>query len=43
MTEERPRPQNKTQFVYDYVMEGIVDGRFAGGSSLSIAATRTAV
>ena len=38
MTEERPRPQNKTQFVYDFVMEGIVDGRFAGGSSLSIAA-----
>lgn len=37
MTDPRPLPKNKTQFVYDYVMEGIVDGRFAGGSSLSIA------
>ena len=38
MTEERLRPQDKTQCVYGCVMEGIVDGRFAGGSSLSIAA-----
>lgn len=38
MTDPRPRKQNKTQFVYDYVMEGIVDGVFAAGSSLSIAA-----
>lgn len=38
MTDLRPRPQNKTQFVYDYVMERIVEGAFAAGSSLSIAA-----
>lgn len=38
MTDPRPRTQNKTQFVYDYVMEGIVDGTFPGGSSLGIAA-----
>lgn len=32
----QPRPQNKTQYVYDYVMERIVDGSFPAGSSLSI-------
>lgn len=29
---------NKTQFVYDYVMERIVEGTFASGESLNIAA-----
>ncbi len=38
MTDPRPRPHNKTQYVYDYVMEGIVDGTFPGGASLSISA-----
>lgn len=36
MTDAPQRPQNKTQYVYDYVMERIVDGSFAAGSSLSI-------
>ncbi len=37
--ETRPRAgANKTQQVYDYVMERIVDGTFAGGDSLNIGA-----
>ncbi len=38
MSDPRPRVQNKTQFVYDYVMERIVHGSFAAGSSIGIAA-----
>lgn len=38
MSDPLEQPKNKTQFVYDYVMGAIVDGTFAGGSSLSIAA-----
>lgn len=38
MSDAQPKPQNKTQFVYDYVMERIVEGEFPAGSSLSIAA-----
>lgn len=38
MSDPLSQPKNKTQFVYDYVMGAIVDGTFAGGSSLSIAA-----
>jgi len=38
MSETLPRPQNKTQYVYDYVMGGIVEGRLPAGTSLSIAA-----
>lgn len=37
MTDPRPQLKNKTQFVYNYVIQGIVDGTFAGGSSLGIA------
>lgn len=32
----KSRPNNKTQHVYDYVMQRIVDGTFAAGQSLSI-------
>lgn len=38
MRDPRPLPKNKTQFVYDYVMERIVDGTFPSGSALGIAA-----
>lgn len=31
-----PRPNNKTQLVYDYVMQRIIDGTYPGGHSLSI-------
>lgn len=31
-----PRSNNKTQLVYDYVMERIVDGTYASGEALSI-------
>ncbi|NLB47290.1 MAG: GntR family transcriptional regulator [Microbacteriaceae bacterium] len=36
MSTPEPRPGNKTQLVYDYVMERIVDGTFAAGDQLSI-------
>jgi DNA-binding GntR family transcriptional regulator len=36
MTQAEPRANNKTQLVYDYVMERIVDGTFAAGAQLSI-------
>jgi DNA-binding GntR family transcriptional regulator len=38
MSEPRPDTRDKTQFVYDQVMEGIVSGRYPAGSSISIAA-----
>lgn len=34
--QDRPAPGNKTQHVYDHVMERIVDGTFAAGSAINI-------
>lgn len=36
MNDGTPQQNNKTQLVYDYVMERVVDGTFAAGQSLSI-------